>query len=158
VGRTLTSVRSNLILPALDQHSTSERSYHSHRETSYAVQSNTQMYEHNELILRQKSFCAYEKKSSDIIVVLVNDIICILMYSVTRSDETTYPIRSVMDYLVNLTLLNTTLTNARGNPTYFDLQEYLKSGSRAIIHPCMHLHPILHMLIFICSMLEVFLH
>jgi hypothetical protein len=129
---------SSLNLSTLDQYSTSETSYCSHRETSYAVQSDTRLFEYDERILYQKSLRVYEKKLSDIIVMLFNDITGVPTYSVTWSDETVYYTRFINDDLVNPILSNTTQTNTRGNPTYFDLQEYLKSGSQVIVHPYMH--------------------
>jgi hypothetical protein len=147
----------SLNLSTLDPCYTGETSYCSHRETSYAVQSNNKVPKCGEPILYWESLhftsCGfdaihellnhrsqtYEKKSSNITVLLADDVAGISIHPMTLSDETVYCPRFINDDLVNLTLSNITFINTRGNPTYFTLQECLTSESWMNAHPYMHL-------------------
>jgi hypothetical protein len=99
-------VCSSLNLSTLDQHSTGEMSYCSHREMSCAMQSVTRLFECDEQIPHQKSFHTCEKKPSDTIGVLLNDITGVRTHSMTRSDETVYCTGSINDDLMNPMLLS----------------------------------------------------
>ena len=80
----LTSKHPSLPSSTLDQYSASETSYRSYREVSYALQSDT----HNELQPAKTLLRIYDRQVDDIVTVLIDVVIDISLYSVTRNDET----------------------------------------------------------------------
>ena len=117
----LTSEHPSLPSSTLDQYSASETSYRSYREVSYALQSDI----HNELQPAKTSLRIYDRQVDDVVTVLVDVIIDISLYSVTRNDETIHHIEVRNNAFMNRLLSKTAWITASGSffPICYDICE-----------------------------------
>jgi hypothetical protein len=115
----LIRAHSSLNSSVLDKRSTGEMSYRSHWETSYTVQSDTRLLEYDGQIPCQQSLHAYEKKSSNVMGMFLDNAVGVFIYSIPRRNETVCCIESINDCLMNpISTLNTIHINALKDPMY----------------------------------------
>ena len=108
----LTSKHPSLPSSTLDQYSAGETSYRSYREVSYALQSDI----HNELQPAKTLLRIYDRQVDDIVTVLVDVVIDISLYSVTRNDETIHHTEVWNNAFMNRLLSETARITASGSP------------------------------------------
>ena len=110
----LTSAHPSLSSPILEQCSVGETSYRSYQEVSYASQSDI----HNELQapLDRTLLRIYDEQVDDIVTVLVDVVMDISLYSVTRNDETIHHTEVWNNAFMNRLLSETAQITARGSP------------------------------------------
>ena len=133
----LTSKHPSLPSSTLDQYSAGETSYRSYREVSYALQSDI----HNELQPAKTLLRIYDRQVDDVVTVLVDVIIDISLYSVTRNDETIHHTEVWNNAFMNRLLSETARITASGSlfPICYDIYK-LQTSFRFTTHTYVRAH------------------
>ena len=135
----LTSKHPSLPSSTLDQYSAGETSYRSYREVSYALQSDI----HNELQapLDRTLLRIYDEQVDDIVTVLVDVVMDISLYSVTRNDETIHHTEVWNNAFMNRLLSETARITASGSlfPICYDICK-LQTSFRFTTHTYVRAH------------------
>ena len=115
----LTSEHPSLSSFILEQYSAGGTSYRSYREVSYAQQSDTR----NEPQPVKTSLRIYDRQVDDIVTVLIDVIIDISLYSVTRNDETIHHTETWNNVFMNHLLSETARITTSGSrfPICYDI-------------------------------------
>ena len=133
----LTSKHPSLPSSTLDQYSAGETSYRSYREVSYALQSDI----HNELQPAKTLLRIYDRQVDDIVTVLIDVVIDISLYSVTRNDETIHHTEVWNNAFMNRLLSETARITASGSlfPICYDICK-LETSFRFTTHTYVRAH------------------